>query len=848
LETVDGKVLIKSWNPYDSSRRQFPQCCNPTSSVPCSMVMVSQEFLDEVVNSGKELTKFISTDVKVLLEVFFDASINTLGGKVTDDAGNIYYLEAPSKDTEESFACKRGSRGKSHLVYTLTFLESINTVRSGAGFEEELEDDPPTAILESDEAALYGRSLATSPKMMWPRAVVPYVFQQASWNVKKVFEKVFSMLEEDAYVRFVERKKELTYMKIIHACKSNSCPNKIKIHDFYNIGDGQGKKIELLRKNLNVNNPKHVADVVRVLLHALGLKLTHNRQDRDDHVVVNLDNIELSDQSKFTKCSDCEDYGVAYDCMSILHYRGNQFAREGTMSLMALDPGKCDLNTANIVMRWSDLDAINARYGHHCPVSIHSGTIKSHEGYHPTKYGPSYEYPKNYVLSKYLQVREGNNIEMVFNRKFKIEGPSPKCPYDWIRIYDGNGEELLSKTCGFKAPGKILSKTNRVHIIFLSDKSGAKEGWKLEWTELDKNSLWTTWTEWTECTDIDTESYRIRTCDMPGPDAVGSECNGPTFESKKCSCFWYDWGGWGVCDQSSGTQERERLCQEYDGCSCEGEDRQLQQCNVDGGWGEWGCYSECVEGQKIRERECNNPTPKFLGKDCEGLPVELVPCNSGKEIECSGLIMNISSPNFPQNYDNNFENKYPIAVQENQVINLWFTHFQLPTVEDNENCNFDFVQILGENDEPISEKICGEEKRTFLTSLTEVSVLFHTDNRATHSGWQLQWCPDSVVTSPNYPSKYGNNVEKTTRIGVGKGNKVGVEITDMEIEYHATCDFDYLMIKDGDGSILLEKTCGTNVPSHDILSNTEDVYVTFVSDSMNTRRGFQLRWTEVSIN
>ncbi|GAB1610637.1 A disintegrin and metalloproteinase with thrombospondin motifs 3-like [Argonauta hians] len=43
---------------------------------------------------------------------------------------------------------------------------------------------------------------------------------------------------------------------------------------------------------------------------------------------------------------------------------------------------------------------------------------------------------------------------------------------------------------------------------------------------------------------------------------------------------------------------------------------------IDGGWGTWGKWSECSVscgfGARFRRRKCNNPSPAFGGKDCEG--------------------------------------------------------------------------------------------------------------------------------------------------------------------------------------------------------------------------------------
>ena len=52
---------------------------------------------------------------------------------------------------------------------------------------------------------------------------------------------------------------------------------------------------------------------------------------------------------------------------------------------------------------------------------------------------------------------------------------------------------------------------------------------------------------------------------------------------------------------------------------------------VNGGWGEWGAWSECDQtcgdfSTRHREHECNNPAPKNGGKDCIGSGVQAEDC------------------------------------------------------------------------------------------------------------------------------------------------------------------------------------------------------------------------------
>ena len=64
-----------------------------------------------------------------------------------------------------------------------------------------------------------------------------------------------------------------------------------------------------------------------------------------------------------------------------------------------------------------------------------------------------------------------------------------------------------------------------------------------------------------------------------------------------------------------------------------------------------------------------------------------------------------------------------------------------------------------------------------------------------------------VVTSPNYPDKYPNDLQNTTTIGVEKGMIIALKFTAFNVERgDDSCPYDHLTIEDGDGSTLMEKT------------------------------------------
>ena len=79
-----------------------------------------------------------------------------------------------------------------------------------------------------------------------------------------------------------------------------------------------------------------------------------------------------------------------------------------------------------------------------------------------------------------------------------------------------------------------------------------------------------------------------------------------------------------------------------------------------------------------------------------------------------------------------------------------------------------------------------------------------------------------VVSSPNHPGSYPNHLEQTQTIQVKQGMVLSLQFTVFDIEFFAdsdyeefqydydvACERDYLTIKDGDGTVLMERGCGS---------------------------------------
>jgi len=207
---------------------------------------------------------------------------------------------------------------------------------------------------------------------------------------------------------------------------------------------------------------------------------------------------------------------------------------------------------------------------------------------------------------------------------------------------------------------------------------------------------------------------------------------------------------------------------------------------------------------------------------------------------------------------------------------ITFLDFEL---EDNPDCSWDWVMIIDGDGSILLPKTCGSDIPSPIRSHTNTAVIvFHSDHSETFRGFNITWesiksdsacdpcsncngeqskceasssctydassdiclAPKSgVIASENYPDNYPNNFNRNYTINAE--DTVVITFLDFELEDNPDCSWDWVMIIDGDGSILLPKTCGSDIPSP-IRSHTNTAVIVFHSDISETFRGFNITW------
>ena len=115
-----------------------------------------------------------------------------------------------------------------------------------------------------------------------------------------------------------------------------------------------------------------------------------------------------------------------------------------------------------------------------------------------------------------------------------------------------------------------------------------------------------------------------------------------------------------------------------------------------------------------------------------------------------------------------------------------------------------------------------------------------------------------VVTSPNHPDIYPRNINKTETIEVESGKILRLEFTHFSVIIcgnFTTCSCHFVKITDGDGTTLMDKSCGfsdrdPSSPSYFlppiITTRSNRVEIFFNTDASDTQPGWSLSWSAVT--
>lgn len=265
------------------------------------------------------------------------------------------------------------------------------------------------------------------------------------------------------------------------------------------------------------------------------------------------------------------------------------------------------------------------------------------------------------------------------------------------------------------------------------------------------------WSDWSECSSTCGSSgvqYRSRTCVLI--DSMPSyNCSGENVQMRKCNDIpcpinggWGNWSNWSSCPRCYDTtqsakpkQKRIRKCDNpfpsFGGINCIGNDEEekdckLSPCPINGNWSAWSAWSACSKtcgkGFKSRKRLCNNPTPMYNGRTCDGENYEYEECKL-KQCSNAGMLKSLRNDYYDESTEQ-YGPEFEIKKDENGNSKV-FQFLQRREMEyspplNNQNLK---VKVTLDTYKPISEETYNQHLNSVNTNKNnELEDYFETES------------------------------------------------------------------------------------------------------------------------
>ncbi|CAL8311895.1 unnamed protein product [Merluccius merluccius] len=443
---------------------------------------------------------------------------------------------------------------------------------------------------------------------------------------------------------------------------------------------------------------------------------------------------------------------------------------------------------------------------------------------------PNYPLPYHPNAECYWRIRSsrGSALRLSFS-DFHLEA-SGGCVYDYLAVYDGNSTNApqLAKLCGSQLPAPLNSSNGEMYVKLRTDSMVSVGGFLASYT--------------TDCQGMQISGQHrgvIESLNYPNAYPMGSNCSW-TIQATMGNTINYTFPAF---DVEAGFS-----------------------CNYD--------YVKLYNGPNTQApligTYCTTPPPastttgSFLtmvfrsDNSVSRSGFQMMWQQYGCGGELSGPSGSFNSPGYPNRYPENRECIWYITVATGSSITINIQEFD---VEYHPDCNFDVLEVFGGPDltAPRLAQLCTTTTSPMQVSSTgnKVTVRFKSDYYISGRGFNASWvesqggcggpvtAPYGEIHSPSYPSNYPNNVDCSWVISVDAGHRVLFNFTDLDLESHSYCTWDYVAIHDGPNMLapLLGRVCGSVRPAA-IFSTQNVIYVRFRSDASLSHRGFSAQFVE----
>ncbi|XP_066938622.1 deleted in malignant brain tumors 1 protein-like isoform X2 [Macrobrachium rosenbergii] len=494
-----------------------------------------------------------------------------------------------------------------------------------------------------------------------------------------------------------------------------------------------------------------------------------------------------------------------------------------------------------------------------------------------------------------IQVPHGSLIHFMWDY-LDLEGSSPQCPFDYVRIWDyATGLSLTGRICGSSIPPSFTSHGNSVVVTFISDGSVTLKGFRLRFEAVsDDYEITTDWgvpTQPPYTCSVDAG----RVVASSGVIGVGS-LNGNYSNNEQCvweiqvphgSLIHFMWdyldleGSSPQCpfdyiriwDYANGQSLTGRICGTSIPPSFTSHGNLVVVTFVSDG-------SVTLQGFRLRFEAVPDDYEITTDWGVPTQPPYTCSVDAGRVVASSGVI-GVGSLN--GNYSNNEQCVWEIQVPQGYSIHFMWDYLDLEG--SSPQCPFDYVHIWDyATGQSLTGRICGSSIPPSFTSHGNlVVVTFVSDGSVTLQGFRLRFeaVPDQYDTTfppettadwyeTTQPMKkcsvdagrveassgvigvgslygnYSNNEECVWEIQVPHGSLIQIMWDYFNIEGPSPgCPYDYVDVTDdATGQSLTGRICGNSIPPS-VTSDSNSVVVTFISDDVITLQGFRLRFEAV---
>ncbi|XP_054478628.1 cubilin [Anoplopoma fimbria] len=444
---------------------------------------------------------------------------------------------------------------------------------------------------------------------------------------------------------------------------------------------------------------------------------------------------------------------------------------------------------------------------------------------------PNYPLPYHPNAECYWNIRSNQGSQLLLSfSDFHLESSSA-CSYDYLAVYDGNSSSApeLAKLCGSQPPSSISSSSNQLYIKLRTDNIVSAGGFLASYTS--------------KCNVLISGRHKgvVESLNFPNNYPHNSDCS------------------WTIQATSGNTVNYTFTVFQLEVT--------FSSCDYD--------YIKLFDGPTVQApligTFCGYTPPPanttrssaltmvFRSDSSVSMPgFQMMWYLNGCGGELSGSSGSFNSPDYPNRYPENRECIWYITTSAGSSITLTIHEFD---VEFHQDCNYDVLEVYGGPDllAPQLAKLCSTTSSPMHVSSTGnlLTVRFKSDAYVSGRGFNASWAevqggcggpvtaPSGEIHSPLYPSSYPNNVDCSWVITVDPSHRVFFNFSDLDIEYHSNCSWDYVAIHDGPtiSSALLARVCGNSLtPS--ITSTQNTIYVRFRSDSSRSHRGFSARFSQ----